>query len=120
MSETPSRSGEEFARKSERVDRGMGRVAGGGPGGEPGEERGREPGREAPRETDRAMTVLVNGAALEWPETGTVADLLARLGMQGKRVAVSIDRSVIPRSRHGEALVRAGDRIEILEAVGGG
>ena len=75
--------------------------------------------RESER-ADRAATVLVNGAEFGWSQPGTVADLLARLGMQGKRVAVSIDRSVIPRSRHGDAPVRAGDRIEILEAVGGG
>ena len=76
---------------------------------------GGETGREA-----GGATVRVNGVPLDWPEAGSVADLLERLGMQGKRVAVSINRSVIPRSRHGEALVRAGDRIEILEAVGGG
>ncbi len=108
MSETQSRSGEEPARESERAGRG----AGGAPG--------PVTGRDARREAVPAASVFVNGVALEWPETGTVADLLARLGMQDKRVAVSIDRNVIPRSRHGEAPVRAGDRIEILEAVGGG
>ncbi len=79
--------------------------------GEKGEPGGREAG---------GATVRVNGALLDWPEAGSVSDLLERLGMQGKRVAVSVNRSVIPRSRHGEARVQAGDRIEILEAVGGG
>lgn len=65
-------------------------------------------------------TVRVNGVELAWPAVGSVDELLARLGMQGKRVAVSVNRSVIPRSRHGEAPVHPGDRIEILEAVGGG
>jgi len=64
--------------------------------------------------------VRVNGVELAWPGVGSVDELLARLGMQGKRVAVSVNRSVIPRSRHGEAPVHPGDRIEILEAVGGG
>lgn len=81
---------------------------------------GQEPGLDPGRGAGQAQTVLVNGAALDWPVPGTITDLLVRLGMQGKRVAVSIDRNVIPRSRHGEAPVRAGDRIEILEAVGGG
>ena len=64
--------------------------------------------------------VLVNGVNFALSAPCSVSDLLAQLGMQDKRVAVSINRSVIPRSRHPEAPVRAGDRIEILEAVGGG
>lgn len=65
-------------------------------------------------------SVLVNGESLQGPLPCTVTALLARLELAGKRVAVSINRGVVPRSRHGEALVHAGDRVEILEAVGGG
>ncbi len=108
MSETPSLSGEEAAPESGRADRESARAP------------GRASGHETRRDSGPAATVLVNGAVIEWPQAGTVADLLVRLGMQGKRIAVSIDRNVIPRSRHDEATVRAGDRIEILEAVGGG
>lgn len=64
--------------------------------------------------------LLVNGVDFEVSLPCTVAALLARLEMGGKRVAVSINRCVVPRSRHPEALVHAGDRVEILEAVGGG
>ena len=64
--------------------------------------------------------VRVNGVDFTLSAPCSVSDLLAQLGMQGKRVAVSVNRSVIPRSGHPEAPVRAGDRIEILEAVGGG
>jgi sulfur carrier protein len=64
--------------------------------------------------------LLVNGVARSLALPCTVTALLAQLEMAGKRVAVSVNRSVIPRSRHPEALVHAGDRVEILEAVGGG
>lgn len=64
--------------------------------------------------------LLVNGVAWTLELPCTVSALLERLEMAGKRVAVSVNRSVIPRSRHGEAVVREGDRVEILEAVGGG
>jgi thiamine biosynthesis protein ThiS len=74
---------------------------------------------ELERAAEKAA-VLVNGVDFALSAPCSVADLLAQLGMQGKRVAVSINRSVIPRSRHFEAPVQAGDRIEILEAVGGG
>jgi len=62
----------------------------------------------------------VNGEPRSLPLPCSVADLLDRLGLGGKRVAVSVDPHVIPRSRPAEATVRAGDRVEILEAVGGG
>jgi sulfur carrier protein len=68
--------------------------------------------------TDGAL--LVNGRDFVLPLPCSVAALLARLDLGAKRVAVSVNRAVIPRSRHPEALVRAGDRVEILEAVGGG
>ncbi len=80
---------------------------------------GSETGGELERETGEA-TVLVNGVEVGLRAPCSVADLLGQLGMQGKRLAVSINRNVIPRSRHPEARVGAGDRIEILEAVGGG
>ena len=83
----------------------------------------RDPMSEQGSERDLAAGeagVLVNGVERALRVPCSVADLLAQLGMQGKRVAVSINRHVIPRSRHSEAPVGAGDRIEILEAVGGG
>lgn len=64
--------------------------------------------------------LLVNGVGWTLALPCTVTALLEQLEMAGKRVAVSVNRSVIPRSRHGEAIVHGGDRIEILEAVGGG
>lgn len=75
-----------------------------------------ELGRAHP--TDASL--LVNGVDIVAPLPCTVAALLARLEMGGKRVAVSINRNVVPRSQHSEAVVHAGDRVEILEAVGGG
>jgi len=67
-----------------------------------------------------AAPLLVNGDERVLALPCTVAGLLDQLGLAGKRVAVSVDRNVIPRSRHGEAIVHRGDRVEILEAVGGG
>jgi sulfur carrier protein len=80
---------------------------------------GSETGGELERDTGEA-TVLVNGVDVGLRAPCSVSDLLGPLGMPGKRVAVSINRNVIPGSRHPEARVCAGDRIEILEAVGGG
>jgi sulfur carrier protein len=61
----------------------------------------------------------VNGDALERPLPTSVASLLESLDLSG-RVAVAVNRRVIVRSAHAETTLSDGDRVEILEAVGGG
>jgi len=50
----------------------------------------------------------------------TVAALLAELGMAGKRVAVEVNREIVPRSRHAEHHLNDNDRVEVVVAIGGG
>jgi sulfur carrier protein len=64
--------------------------------------------------------ILVNGEPQEVPRGSTAEQLIEILELTGKRVAVARNRDVIPRSTYGEVALRDGDRIEILEAVGGG
>ena len=66
------------------------------------------------------MRVLVNGAMHEIPPGTHVGGLLALLGFGAKRVAVAVNRNVVPRSTFDTHVLAADDRIEILEAVGGG
>lgn len=66
------------------------------------------------------MQIQVNGAAREVPEQITVLDLLAELGWADRRVAVERNGEIVPRSSHAQAVVEAGDRLEIIQAVGGG
>ena len=68
----------------------------------------------------RGLEILVNGAARVVPAGCTVAALLVELDMHGRRVAVARNREVVPRSRFANEALAAGDRLEILEAVGGG
>lgn len=69
---------------------------------------------------DPYLKVLVNGAEREIPPETSVGGLLALLGVGGKRIAVAVNRNVVPRSAFDTHPLAAGDRIEILEAVGGG
>jgi thiamine biosynthesis protein ThiS len=69
---------------------------------------------------DAALRVLVNGEARRVPAGCTVASLLGLLGMGERRVAVAVNREVVPRSALASQELTEGDRIEILEAVGGG
>ncbi len=75
---------------------------------------------EAPHSKKPSNTILVNGEPHALPEGGALSALIRALGLEGKRVAVAINREVVPRSQHASQIIAAGDRVEILEAVGGG
>lgn len=64
--------------------------------------------------------VFVNGESQELPPALTIHQLLERLDLTGRKVAVALNRSVVPRSRYAATSLAAGDSVEILEAVGGG
>ncbi len=51
---------------------------------------------------------------------GTVADLLATLGLGPRRVAVEVNRSVVPRATYDATVLHDGDAVEIIHFVGGG
>lgn len=66
------------------------------------------------------LQLTINGAVEQLPQPMTVADLLAARQLAGKRVAVERNGEIVPRSQHAEIWLAAGDRIEIVVAVGGG
>jgi len=66
------------------------------------------------------IEVFINGSSEQFPQQISVARLLAERGLAGKRVAVERNGEIVPKSRHEETALAAGDRIEIVVAVGGG
>ncbi len=66
------------------------------------------------------MQVIVNGTAQSLAQGTTVASLLERLDLAGKRVAVERNGEIVPRSMHPQVSLADGDRLEIVVAVGGG
>jgi sulfur carrier protein len=67
------------------------------------------------------MEVTVNGVARTVDATNPdVATLVALLGLAGKRIAVERNGEIVPKSRYAETRVEAGDKLEIVAAVGGG
>lgn len=66
------------------------------------------------------LSVRVNGEPRTLPAGTSVAELIQLLGLEGRKLAVAIDRQVVPRSRYAMHPLADGNRIEILEAVGGG
>ena len=66
------------------------------------------------------MNLTINGDARHIPDAPTVADLLARLGLDRRKVAVEVNEAVVPAARHGEYRLGEGDRVEVVTLVGGG
>ena len=50
----------------------------------------------------------------------TVLDLVTELGLDPRKVAVERNLAIVPRSLHGETALSEGDRIELVQFVGGG
>lgn len=66
------------------------------------------------------MRLIVNGEPREAPDKATLADLLASLGIDGRRVAVERNREIAPKSLWAEIALQDGDQLEIVQFVGGG
>ncbi len=66
------------------------------------------------------MKLIVNGNTRELPAPQTVATLLVAEGQAGRRLAVEVNREIVPRSRHAEHPLHDGDQIELIQAIGGG
>ncbi|MGB6104803.1 MAG: sulfur carrier protein ThiS [Pusillimonas sp.] len=66
------------------------------------------------------MDITLNGKPLQIDQVSTIADLIAHLGYQDKRIAVEQNGEIIPKSTHSTAPVSNGDHLEIVVAVGGG
>ncbi len=66
------------------------------------------------------MQLIINGEERSFGELASLAALVEELGIKGDRVAVELNREIIPRPRWSETPLRAGDRLEIVHFVGGG
>ncbi len=72
---------------------------------------------EQPRST---MDIIINGTVRQIPDQTSAAELLLSLGLAGKRLALEINREIVPRSSFEQHMIRPGDRVEIVHAIGGG
>jgi thiamine biosynthesis protein ThiS len=69
---------------------------------------------------EATQEIRVNGEAKAVPKPLTVAGLLTHLGIETGPVAVERNRKIVPKARHGDTPVEAGDQLEIVTLVGGG
>lgn len=69
------------------------------------------------------MKLQINGEEREFSPSGlpfTLAALVESLGMKADRVAVELNREIVPRDRWAETHLQEGDRLELVHFVGGG
>ena len=65
------------------------------------------------------MEVIVNGDLHTIDPTCTIENLIKQLQLDGK-FAIEINQNIIPRSEYLKLKLHAGDKIEIVQAIGGG
>ena len=66
------------------------------------------------------MLITLNGEPYELDAPMSIIDLLARLDIDPRRVAVEHNLSIVKRQLFADTFVQEGDRIEIVNFVGGG
>ena len=66
------------------------------------------------------MNLFVNGEAASAADSATVETLLEQMGLPQKGVAVERNREIVPKSLYAMTRLADGDRIEIVQFVGGG
>ncbi len=66
------------------------------------------------------MKILINGESKEYRENSAVADVIADMGLSGKRIAVELNKEILPFNQHATQQLEENDRLEIVQAIGGG
>ena len=66
------------------------------------------------------VRITLNGEERRLEAALTVAQLLELLGLAGQRVAVEVNREIVPRSRYADVVIKDNDHVEVVRAIGGG
>ncbi|NOS73418.1 MAG: sulfur carrier protein ThiS [Methyloglobulus sp.] len=66
------------------------------------------------------MIVYVNGESHEVTDNNKVADIVENMGLTGKRIAVELNKEILPFDQYQNCVLHNGDHLEIVHAIGGG
>jgi thiamine biosynthesis protein ThiS len=66
------------------------------------------------------MRIQLNGQDHELPGPITLAALVERLGLDARKIAIERNLEIVPRSTYAGTMLGEGDRLEIVNFVGGG
>ena len=66
------------------------------------------------------MNILLNNKSETLFDGTTIQKLLEGKNIKNKYIAVEINENIIPKSNHNTYIIKDGDKIEIITAIGGG
>lgn len=66
------------------------------------------------------MNIYLNGELKSLPEGASLSDLIKELAMENKRFAVELNKQILAYDDYGNKLLKDQDRLEIVQAIGGG
>lgn len=66
------------------------------------------------------VEIRLNGEARDVADSVSLAGLLEVLGVAKRRVAVELNRDIVPRERYATTRLAPGDVVEVVQFVGGG
>ena len=73
-----------------------------------------------PTERTEQIQIVVNGETRSLTPGASVMDLLRTLGLDPERLAVELDREILPKNLWAETALTGGEHLEIVHFVGGG
>lgn len=72
------------------------------------------------RENPGIMKIQLNGDLQQFEDGLTAAQLIEKLGLQGRRIALEVNQEIVPRGSYPSYQLKENDQVEIIHAVGGG
>ncbi|HEY4317053.1 MAG TPA: sulfur carrier protein ThiS [Herbaspirillum sp.] len=66
------------------------------------------------------LQIELNGAPHSVADPHSLQDLIAALSMSNQALAVAVNRQVVPRQNWAQHRLQAGDRVDVVRAIGGG
>jgi len=66
------------------------------------------------------MNIIVNGENREFKKGSSISEVLVKLSLEGKVMAAAVNMDIVKQNAWGSYVLNSGDKLELLDFVGGG
>jgi sulfur carrier protein len=66
------------------------------------------------------MQIMLNGESFDIRDGSTLTDLAGAMQLGERRYAIEVNGELVPRGDHSEHVLQPSDRVEVVQAIGGG